>query len=311
MDLFTDLYSFIFDIFTVDFLNLLKTKVGGVIEKIAPLFLIGFSIYVLLLGFNWLREGIDENLVGTAKSMIGWLLLIALAFNATNYMMVVTELYELPDKLGAVVTGVDFENTSTFASINDNVKPTINNLREAADKLYWYNMGQIFTLIGAALIIQVCSLLIFILVFAFYLIAKVSLLLTLFVGPIFIGFMLYPATRQYGMNWIGQILNFTFTIVLYIIANSLILQVSEEIFQKTYDFLGDQMAAASAIYAALVVLVFTILMFFVIFNIPSIASALTGGASVSASGGLRFLMGAKGAVAMRALIRTGGSMSKR
>ena len=118
------------------------------------------------------------------------------------------------------------------------------------------------------------------------------------------------------MNWIGQILNNTFTILLYILANGLIMQVAIEVLTQVNDRLDGntiiQIPAFAAMYSAIVVLVVTGLLFFVFFNIPSIASALTGGASISASGGLRFLFGFKGALAMRSLgagIRSGGSIA--
>ncbi len=46
--------------------------------------------------------------------------------------------------------------------------------------------------------------------FAFYVLGKVSLAMVLMIRPIFIGFGLFPATRQYAMNWIGQCLNYVF-----------------------------------------------------------------------------------------------------
>lgn len=311
MDTFLNIYDFIRNIFTTELVNVLATSVSKSIEQIAPIFLIGFSIYVLLLGFNWLREGIDENLVGTAKSMIGWLLLIALAFNASNYMMIATALYELPDKLGFVVAGLDLSDSSGFKPLLDVAFLIMNEFEKIADDLAWYHITHSVYVGISGLIIAVCSFALFFLVFAFYLIAKISLLLILFLGPIFIGFMLYPTTRQYGMNWIGQVLNFNFTIVLYIVVHSLIIQIAGFVFGEIYGFIGANGTALAAIISATIVFVVCVLLFFVVFNIPGIASALTGGASVSASGGLRFLMGAKGALAMKALKRAGGSMSKR
>lgn len=313
-DLFIDVYGYIFKLFTTDIVNILKDTVAGVIEQIAPLFLAGFSIYVILLSLNWLREGVDENLLGTAKSMVGWLFIIALAFNASNFMMLATIAYELPDKLGAVFMSVDFEDTSPFAKILDEVGKIRSKLKTAADELPWYQFPivQRFYLDFAGSVMQLCALALFILVFAFYLIAKISLLLTLFLGPIFIGFMLYPSTRQYGMNWIGQILNYTFTILLYILTNAIVMQVATHVFTTINKNLNDHVPAFAAMYAAIVVVVVTILMFFVIFNIPGIASALTGGASITASGGMRTLMGLKSMRFMRqGGAARGGSITNR
>lgn len=306
IDVFIEIYSYIYILFTTDIVNLLEEKVGGAIERTAPLFLIGFSIYVVLLSLNWLREGVDENLLGTIKSMTGWLFVIALAFNASNYMIIATAFYELPDRLASTFSNVDFSNTSAFTGTLNTVNLLMEKIEKALDDLPWYRFGAMGNLMVSGLIIQACALALFILVFAFYLIAKISLLLVLFLGPIFIGFMLYPSTRQYGMNWIGQILNNTFTIVLYILANGLIIQVANHVFEKINGVLGSQAPDFAMLYAALIVLVITVLLFFVIFNIPGIASALTGGASISASGGMRFLTGAKGLSFMRNMQGKGG-----
>lgn len=312
-DLFITLYGYIYDLFTVEIVEVLNESLVGVIDQIAPLFLAGFSIYVILQSANWLREGADENIIGTFKSWLGWLLIIAFAFNSSNYMMIATILYELPDKLGAVFMNVDFEDTSPFTEVLVIINDITRKFKEAADDLPWYQfpLADMFYFYWAGTIIQVCALALFILVFAFYLIAKISLLLTLFLGPIFIGFLLYPSTRQYGMNWIGQCLNYTFTILLYILANGLILKVSIHVFDEVNQRLPEgRVEAIAAMYTSQIVLVITILLFFVIFNIPSIASSLTGGAGVSASGGMRVLMAIKSFRFMRS-VRSGGSISKR
>ena len=315
IELLIDVYGYVFRLFTSDIVNSLQNTVAGVIENIAPIFLIGFSIYILLLAFSWLRGGIDDNFIDTVKSSIGWLIIIAFAFNASNYMSLANVIYELPDRLGAVFVGVDFEDTSAFKAVLDVSEKTIGKIRKTADDLVWYKLLQIGHLMFAGWIIQACAIVLFMLVFAYYLIAKISLLLTLAIGPVFIGFLLYPTTRQYGMNWIGQLLNLTFSIVLYILASSLIIEVSEYVFTAVDDKLGNNVPAFAASYAAFVVLIITILLFFDVFNIPSIASALTGGASVSGSGGIRFITGAVAgmAFARRAFAKSGqsgGTISK-
>ncbi|WP_230471712.1 type IV secretion system protein, partial [Kingella kingae] len=57
-------------------------------------------------------------------------------------------------------------------------------------------------------------------VVAYYLVAKISLAMVILIGPLFLGMMLFPSTRQYAMNWICQIFNYAVTIALFTILMS-------------------------------------------------------------------------------------------
>ena len=94
--------------------------------------------------------------------------------------------------------------------------------------------------------------------------------------------MLFPATRQYGMNWIGQILNYSVTVCLYAVV--FILQTS---------FIENQLAKWAANDSGIpnmnvvgayevmgTIVLLSIIFLMVLFSIPSIASALTGGAAI-------------------------------
>ena len=52
-------------------------KSNNMISGIAPVFQIGFGIYILLIAFDYYKRGFDENVVDLGKRMIGWLLIIA------------------------------------------------------------------------------------------------------------------------------------------------------------------------------------------------------------------------------------------
>ena len=56
----------------------LFSKSGNLISGIAPLFQIGFGIYILLVALNYYNRGFDENIVDLGKRLVGWMLIIAL-----------------------------------------------------------------------------------------------------------------------------------------------------------------------------------------------------------------------------------------
>ena len=56
----------------------LFTKSGNLISGIAPVFQIGFGIYILLVALDAYNRGFDENVMDLGKRMVGWCLLLLL-----------------------------------------------------------------------------------------------------------------------------------------------------------------------------------------------------------------------------------------
>ena len=101
--------------------------------------------------------------------------------------------------------------------------------------------------------------------------------MVLLIGPLFLGMMLFSSTRQYAMNWISQIFNYSVTISFFTILMSLQMKFFDTHLKPLAT--GDTIDDVVQIFGILPMFV-TVTMVFVIvaFNIPSIASALTGGA---------------------------------
>lgn len=264
--------------FTNELEAMLNVGATGIANNLAPIFLIGFSIYVVLISLNWLREGVDENLIGTVKSITGWLFVIAIAFNAQNYLKISLIVYGLPDELAEVFVGTNSGQNFPFSASFDVIMGIVDKFDSKIASLAWYEADQIlyyiyiFILIGSGFAM-------FVMAYAFFLIAKISLLLTLLIGPVFVGFMLIPSTRQYGMNWIGQLLNYTFTIVMYVILVTLMANLTARIFNI---IAGDlqEISLLTGAFTTAFSLGSLILLLVLLLNVPSIASALTGGASM-------------------------------
>lgn len=252
-------------------------KAGNLISAISPLFSIGFGIYILIVVMNAYNRGFDGNVVDLSKRAMGWLIIISCAFNAAQYSKIANIAYNMPEQLAAVFGNGDY-NLSVLDTAWDNIMTAVAHIEEKAAELDFTEVSDKLMLhLGAGILVS-CGVIFFAIITAFYLVAKLSLAMVIVIGPLFLGFMLFPATRQYAMNWIGQSLNYIVTIAFFTILSSLQMKFFQGYLEKALAEDFDSVAQVIGIIP--VFLAATVFFVIVAWNIPSIASALTGGASV-------------------------------
>ena len=263
----------------------LFAKAGNLISGIAPVFQIGVGIYMLLVVLDYHNRGLDEKAVDLGKRVIGWLIIIACAFNASQYAKIANIAWTLPDNLSGLFGTAEYTASALDSNIN-NIVETWGKIQAYAAELDWDQISDklLLYLVGVAIFGLGC--LFFAVTFAYYLIAKLSLAMVILIGPLFIGSMLFPATRQWGMNWIGQIMNYAITVTFFTILGALQNDFFVNHMQNVFS--GESFSVAEVIMTLPVFITGTILFTIVAWNIPSVASALTGGAS--ANGFSRTLM---------------------
>ena len=259
--------------------NLLD-KTGDFIGQITPLFVACFSFYVLLVICDYYNSSLDVLAVDFIKKCCGWMLIIGLSLAPATYMKLAHIIYTMPDEIAGIFAGgykVDASAMDASWKLLMDLLDTISKLHE---KYQWYDIGVHFGIvIKIGLVITICGALVVGLSFAFYMVAKVSLALVLMIGPLFLGCLLFPATRQYAINWIGQCLNHILTCTMFV----LLVKIQMAAFDKAINMAlsGSAFDYVSAELLPPLFLLQTIIFLVVVFNIPSIASALTGGAAVS------------------------------
>lgn len=256
-------------------------KSADLIQSITPIFTAGFGIYILLLCFYYYNKGIDESILDLSKRMIAWLIIIAFGFNAGNYAKIATIAYQLPEGLASAVSGQEF-STSAIDIMFSESKKTFDHILELSSKLNWKMIGDKLLLGFATQFFVICTLFYFGIIIAFYLIAKISLAMVLLTGPLFIGFLLFPATRQWGMNWIGQIMNYAITVTFYVV----LVGIQQRFFQDSLQnaLTGSNLDVVQ-IFGMIPLFLFSTLVFVIIaWNVPTIATALFQGASIQAFG---------------------------
>lgn len=253
-------------------------KSNNMISGIAPVFQIGFGIYILLIAFDYYKRGFDENVVDLGKRMIGWLLIIAFAFNSSQYQKLANIMWMLPENLSGLL-GTSTYTASALDTQSNNILKMMENIFAYAASLDMLQVSDKLMLYIGGAVAVILAYLFFLITFAYYLIAKLSLAMVIVIGPMFIGSMLFPATRQWGMNWIGQILNYSVTVVFYVILGAL----QNDFFKNQLEraVVGEIGSVAQVVGLIPLFFLSTTIFILVAWSIPSISSALTGGASVN------------------------------
>ncbi len=253
-------------------------KTGSLIAGLAPLFQACFGAYIAMLSFNYYNRGFDESVMDIAKRGIGWLIIISFAFNAGQYGKIADMLYSFPDHLSGLF-GLQPYTASALDTNWNNFTNSLATMWAYATELDFTQVSDKLMLYAGVCLIAISGGVFFVITLAYYVIAKLSLAMVIMIGPLFIGSLLFPATRQWGMNWIGQILNYSITITFFTVLGVL----QQEFFTNTLQsaVVGEISSVAQVVALIPLFTLSTIFFILVAWGIPSIASALTGGASVN------------------------------
>lgn len=264
------------------------------ITSIAPIFSLAFGVYVLLQVWHYYNKGLDESLMDLTRRMLGWIVIITLAFGAEQYKELANAAYQLPDAIASAVSDGDYSANAIDKSF-EMTHTKFKDLYKKTDLISGTEFGYYLASVGSITLMFLMVLAFYTLMFAYYLVVKVSLAAILVVGPLFLGFFLFPSTRQWGMNWINQIANYSVTITLYVILGIIHINVADTILSTALDgalnlkeetgWFGEYVDGASLTAAILLglpaVFFSTVIFILVAWSVPSIANALTGGAGVT------------------------------
>lgn len=283
----------------------LLSKATTLIAGSTIYFMLGFSVYVLLVIWDYYNRGIDESVLELTKRVIGWFVIFILALNAANYLELAKGIYNLPDTLSQWISGKTM-GKEFFDNVFLKLEGQIDGIYKAVGDA---PLESQILLILSIVIIALAGYGGIAAIVGMFLVAKASLAMVLVLGPLFIGSMLFPSTRQYGMNWIAQCLNYSLTVTLYTVVIAVYETVLSSLKLKTTEHHDKILVGASgkpaahweienghatvkevttqvvdAVHAmpfALTLLVATILGIILAYSVPSIAAALVGGNSIS------------------------------
>ncbi|KPN73518.1 type IV secretion system protein [Neisseria sp. 74A18] len=297
-------FSEIAKIFGADLGQNLLQKSGNLISEISPLFQAAFACYVLLVIVSYHGQNSAESMVDFVKRAVGWVVIIGLSFSPALFMKLANIIYQLPDQLASSFVG----GYKVDASAMDTSWGELMKLSDEISKIHfdynWYEIpAHLAIFFKVNLVVVIFGAIIIGVAFAYYMVAKISLALVLMLGPFFLGCLLFPSTRQYGINWIGSCLNYIITTCMFVLLTMVQMQAFDVAVKEflTGDHFQDAMSAQ---VMAPIFLLQAIVFLVVAFYIPNIASSLTGGAAVQGAARQLGQMARAGGVAGRVAGRT-------
>ncbi|MCP1121315.1 type IV secretion system protein [Robbsia andropogonis] len=292
LHVFSDMFSW----FDETVLNTINTGSAKMISLISPLVAACFSLYVLLVLVSYWRGHNDSPILDFLLRMAGWAAVLTFGMNISYYSEYVVPFFNgLGDDLSRAIMNGD--------SLSNGLDSLLNLYISAITSMYKGLTALQIGLFVEVSVLAVCVLLVglpFLAIAAAYIIlAKFALGLLLALGPAFIVTALFPATRQYFQNWVGQCLNYGILVALFGAAGALEVSYMTWVLPTKFD-----VSDVILTYATEGKIVSCGIVFIVIsLNLPSLASQLAGGVGISSMvGQFSNVAGA----AMRAMRLSGG-----
>lgn len=284
-------FSTLFQAFDANVMQTINTGSAAVISLITPLVAVCFTTYLILVTLSYWRGNNEDFVIDFWMRMLGALVWIAFGLNIQYYSTYVVPFFNgFGDDLASALAGTP-QTGSALDALCTAYVTAMWHIFQAADGIEDTLNAIAFillTMIFAVPFIAVAA--------AYIILAKFALGILLALGPIFFGAGIFPWTRQFFMNWVGQCLNYGFLVCLFAAAGML-----EINFAKT-------MVPSSMTLTALFQLVMMGISFLIIsLNLPGLASQLAGGVGISSMVG-KLAGAASGAAAvMKALSKMGGN----
>lgn len=265
--------------------TLLATYVQGVSSNVAssivPIALTAATVYIIIIGYN-IATGSSEDSIYTALwkffkiAFVGGIALSAGVYqqffvDAINGLSVGLVQMVSPNhsgSLGALLDQVSTPWGDLIQQLGEKAQPT------------GLDMFPDFSLLISAGIVAVAQFLLFFIGTGLYLLAKVSLQLCLGVGPIFVLCAMFPATQKYFESWVAQTLSHVFTIGFITAIISMLFSFVSQMCTHVSTTLDTNDVLTTV--TSLLIVSGTIIV--VMLNVPSLASAITGGAGVQGIG---------------------------
>lgn len=264
-------------------------KCMSLVVYITPLVTTGLGIYIILQAYHYYKMGLDESILDISRRMVGWILIAMLALNAGNYEKMAKMVYKFPDEIASAVNGTEFKS-NVFDASRKTADEAIDAIGKKSLKTFkgLKNIGKSLVFEFQLWLSKIFAGLLLLFVFGYYLIAKISLLMVLMVGPIFISCLFFPTLRQWGMQWINQIMNLTICIVLYIVLAMIqksffdthLINFVNLIEDNTAVMTNPVLLLSGTATMCCIFFLSTVIFILVSMRVPSIASAITGGATL-------------------------------
>lgn len=297
-----DIYDHISDLISTG----ITSNVSALMGAISPLMGAALGVYMVYKALEYFYKPSDFPIMETVRIILCLAIVATIGLHSDQYEYYISKpLFNLGDSLASSVS-----SGSSPANLIDDfifkIIDSVANLFRSVSDASWATW---FTALFVILIIIIASIPFLAICAAYILMTKIMLGLVLSVGCIFICFAFFPSTRNIFQMWTGQILNYVILTLLFSLTISMEINIINEFALDDLNKATQHINSNGGFFST--VLQFLILMtafIFVTLQLPSLASGLAGGGSISGvmgnmKEGLRSLRG-------NPVKTTGGSSGK-
>lgn len=251
------------------------SKSSALCSALVPIALTGATIHLIVMGFAIMRGEANDPLHTFLWKSFKTALIAGIALSGGIYNSYVVD--GINGIGGAIIQSLS--GAATVGALLDDLAKPFNDLGQALWSEAVTGLPK-FGLMFAAALVAVAEAFLFVVGLGFYLLAKVAVALVFAIGPVFILCAMWPATQKYTESWIGQALNYTLLNVLVAASIGMLMQFASQFASE----LIVQGGSVNAIKSATALLLCSGALCVVMLNLPQLASALSGGASISGIG---------------------------
>ena len=255
------------------------TSISNVSNVLSPIMISAFTIYLLFVFLSyWQGSGIESTLVDLLKRVMVWAVVIGFGANLSAYNnTVVPIVMGFGDGLVHLFNGTNGSIGSSLDNLGTKLVDIVIKNHESADSMPMpFGLGAKLEVIIQNAIIIISFGVFLVIAGAYIILAKVMTAILAVLGPLFISLALFPATRQFFMSWVNQVVNYS----LYLV----VVNVTASIFIGYIDVSFASVEPNTD--TGFISLVLTSLIFFVVLlKLPELTSGLAGGIANNGFGG--------------------------
>jgi type IV secretion system protein VirB6 len=256
---------------------------GNVITMFTLFALGGTTLYLTIMGYMIGWGYVEAPMSTFLKTCAKFILIAAFALNADMYTeWIVGGIRSLETGFTAAFagTGSGGSATSVYQVVDEALGKgwsIAGDLWEKAANRGWTEIGMAFGEYFNAIIIAVATGLLGVPAGGMIVVAKAGLTIMLGIGPFFLIALMWPVTARFFDSWFGQVMTYVMRIALMAAVVGLAFKGFDAVINSV-----DLDSEQNPLFTSLVLITFTIVMFWLLGEANSVAGQLAGGVSSAA-----------------------------
>lgn len=259
-----------------------STKSAALCAALTPIALTATTIYIMSMGYAIARGEIQDSVNDFTKRVLRLSIIMAIALGGGVYQSYVIDFVQ-----GVQGAFIQVFSGGAATTLGQLIETSTDPLVELSSAIFTRAISAStwgipdLTLLIEGLIVILAQIVICLVGLGMYLIAIVGLGLSLAVGPAFILCAAFPATKRFTESWAGVALGFAITNAMIAACLSMFGSIVQQYAQKVLVTIDDP---GATLEATVMLLILTAVISLVLWNIKTLATALTGGVAIEGIG---------------------------